>query len=407
MKTITALVLSAFLLSSCAGILTSCTEPEVTTTAGDIPLKVGMDKKVVQDNDFSFDLLRQTIAHNREPNVFISPLSMSIALGMVRNGAAGTTLHEIEQALRLNGMSSDEINEYYKIMREGLLTIDPKTKLNIANSIWYRTGFPVKNDFLAVNKTYFNAEVRDLDFAAPGAVDVINSWCAKATSDLIKKPLDQITADAMLYLINAIYFKGIWVKPFDPKKTYKADFLAEDGSKSQVDMMMQKDSFLYAEDEKAQYLDMPYGNKAFSMTVLLPKDGVTTGQLLEDLSAGEFAAIYQSLQKQEVNVFFPKFKMENKYEMKDPMRALGMQQAFIEEADFSPISDIRLLISRIIHSTYVEVDELGTEAAAVTIVEFEKTSLPMNPYFVANKPFIFLIREKSTGVILFAGKKGQ
>lgn len=407
MKTLVSLIVSSFLLTSCAGILTSCTEPEVHTPAGDIPLKVGMEKKVIQDNDFSFDLLRQTIAHNEEPNVFISPLSMSIALGMVRNGADGATLQEIEQALRLGGMSNDEINEYYKIMREGLLSVDPKTKLNIANSIWYRTGFPVKSDFLTINKNYFNAEVRALDFTAPGAVDIINSWCANATNDLIKKPLDRISADAMLYLINAIYFKGIWVKQFDSKKTYKTDFLAENGLRTQVDMMMQKDTFLYAEDEKAQYLDMPYGNKAFSMTVLLPKDGVTTGQLLEDLTADKFSGLYQSMQRQEVNVYFPKFKMENKYEMKDPMRALGMQLAFADEADFSPISDIRLLISRIIHSTYVEVDEVGTEAAAVTIVEFETTSMPSTPFFVANKPFIFLIREKSTGVILFAGKKGN
>lgn len=407
MKTIVTLITTAILMSSCAGFLTSCTEPDVKP-AGDIPLKVGMEKKVAQDNDFSFDLLRQTIAINsNEPNVFISPLSMSIALGMVRNGAAGLTRTEIEQALRLSGMSDEEINEYYKIMREGLLSIDPKTKLNIANSIWYRTGFPVKEDFLNVNRSYFNAEVKPLDFAAPGAVDIINAWCAKATNDLIKKPLDKISADAMLYLINAIYFKGIWAKQFDKKKTYETDFVAENGTRTKVDMMQQKDTFLYAEDDKAQYLDMPYGNKAFSMTVILPKDGLTTGQVLEDLTADEFARINASLRMQEVNVFFPKFKMENKYEMKDPMRALGMKTAFTDEADFSPISDIALIISRIIHSTYVEVDEVGTEAAAVTIIEFENTSLPVTPYFVANKPFIFLIREKSTGVILFVGKKGK
>lgn len=406
MKTIVTLLTTALLLISCSSLLISCTEPDVKT-AGDIPLKVGMEKKVAQDNDFSFDLLRQTIAHNEEPNVFISPLSMSIALGMVRNGASGMTRTEIENALKISGLSNDEINEYYKIMRQGLLSVDPKTKLNIANSIWYRTGFPVKEPFLDVNRTYFNAEVRSLDFSEPGAVDVINDWCAKATNNLIKKPLDRISADAMLYLINAIYFKGIWVKQFDTKKTYETDFLAEDGTSSKVQMMNQKDTFLYAEDDKAQYIDLPYGNKAFSMTVVLPKNGVTTGQMLEDLNADEFNRIYASLREQEVSLYFPKFKLENKYEMKDPMIALGMKQAFADEADFSPISDVKLLISRIVHSTYVEVDEVGTEAAAVTIVEFETTSAPMNPYFVANKPFLFLIREKSTGVILFAGKKGK
>lgn len=406
MKTIHTSVTVMILLFAFAGFLTSCSDPEIKP-AGDIPLKAGMEKKVVQDNDFSLDLLRQTISMSNDENVFISPLSMSMALGMVRNGAVGITRTELEQALKMNGLSNDEINEYYKIMREGLLSIDPKTQLKIANSIWYRNGFPIKDEFLQVNRTFFNAEVKSLDFTSSDALDIINNWCANATNNLIKKPLNQISPDAMLYLINAIYFKGIWVKQFDPKKTYEADFHAEDGSKTRVDMMTQKDSFLYAEDERAQYIDLPYGNKAFSMTILLPKENITTSQLLENLTAEEFSRIFESLRMQEVSLYLPKFKMENKYEMKDPMMALGMKLAFTDSADFSDISDIKLLISRIIHSTYVEVDEVGTEAAAVTIVEFETTSMPMNPYFVANKPFIFLIREKSTGVILFAGKKGE
>jgi serine protease inhibitor len=407
MKTI-ATFLAVILLAGCsAGILTSCSEPEVQT-AGDIPLKAGMEKKVAQDNEFAFDLLRQTIALNDDPNIFISPLSMSMALGMAWNGAAGVTREEMAAALRMDGLSDQEINEYYKIMRKGLLAADSKTKLNIANSIWYREGFPVKDDFLKVNSSYFNAEVRELDFSHPKALDIINGWCAKATNNLIKKPLDKISTDAMLYLINAIYFKGIWAKQFDKKKTYESDFLSENAVITRANMMNQKDTFLYTKDDRAQYLEMPYGNQAFSMTVILPNDGITTGQVLEDLSADQFSSVRSTMKKQVVNVHFPKFKVEQKFEMKDPMMALGMKQAFSDEADFSPISDQRLLISRIIHSTFCEVDEVGTEAAAVTIIEFELTSMPMDPIvFMANKPFIFLIREKSTGVILFVGKIGK
>lgn len=406
MKTMVTLLTVAMLLSSCSGILTSCTEPDVRE-AGDIQLKVGMQQKVTQDNDFAFDLLRQTIAEANDPNVFISPLSMSMALGMAWNGAAGVTKDEIAQALRLDGLTDDEVNEYYKIIREGLLSVDPKTRLSIANSIWYRDGFPVKDSFLKVNKNFFNAEVRSLDFSKPSALKTINDWCAAATQNRIKEPLDQISADAMLYLINAIYFKGSWVKQFDKTKTYSTDFRAEAGENTQVNMMVQKDSFLYAEDDKAQYLDMPYGNKAFSMTVILPKDGISTSQVLEEMDAESFSQVYASLRSQTVNVYFPRFKVEQKFEMKKPMQALGMLQAFTDKADFSPISDEDLLISRIIHSTFCEVDEVGTEAAAVTVIAFETTSLPMDPYFVANKPFIFLIREKSTGVILFTGKMGK
>ncbi len=406
MKTIATFFTVLLMVGCSSGILTSCSEPELKV-ADDIPLKVGMEKKVAQDNDFAFDLLRQTIAHNNDPNIFISPLSMSMALGMAWNGAAGVTKDEMAAALRMDGLSDQEINEYYDIMRKGLLGADPKTKLNIANSIWYREGFPVKNEFLQINKSYFNAEVRELDFSQPKALDIINGWCAKATNNLIKKPLDKISADAMLYLINAIYFKGVWVKQFEKEKTYESDFLSENSTTTRANMMNQKDTFLYAKDDQAQYLEMPYGNQAFSMTVILPNDGITTSQVLEELSAEQLANIRATLKKQVVNVHFPKFKVEQKFEMKDPMMALGMQQAFGEEADFSPISDRHLLISRIIHSTFCEVDEVGTEAAAVTIIEFELTSMPMDPIFLANKPFIFLIREKSTGVILFAGKIGH
>lgn len=392
-----------------AGLSVSCTDAEVIKPAESIPLKAGMQQKVTQDNDFSFDLLRQTIAHADDThNVFISPLSMSMAFGMVLNGATGPTRDEIEQVLYLNGLSNEEINEYYQIMREGLLSVDPQTRLNIANSIWYRTGFAVKDSFLNVNRRYFKAEVSALDFNAPDALKRINGWCAKATNNLITNPLDKITPDAMLYLINAIYFKGKWVSPFNPKETKDAEFITAGGNGVTVKMMSQKNSFMYGKDELAQYLDMPYGNNAFSMTVILPVDGVTTGQVLEELTAEKFATTCSAMKQQTVNVSFPKFTMKQKYEMKEPMLALGMQHAFSDMADFSLISDIRLLISRIIHSTFVEVDEVGTEAAAVTIVEFEYTSAqPESPYFIANKPFIFLIREKSTGAILFAGVKGE
>jgi serpin B len=386
----------------------ACEQPEVKLKdAEPIPLKAGMEKRVQQDNAFAFDLFRQVLINNaNEKNIFISPLSVSIALGMAWNGANGETKTEMANALKMSGMTEDEINEYYQIMLSALPEVDPSTKLNIANSIWYRESFPVKDEYLKVNSDYFNAEVRELDFAKPDALSIINGWCAEKTNNLIKNPLDKISADAMMYLINAIYFKGIWVKKFE-KDTYKANFYAEGGNTVQVDMMQQKDTFGYREDEMAQYLDLPYGNKAFSMTVILPREGKTTDEVLETLDTEKWNNIINGFSSHEVQVYLPKFKTTGKYELKEPLIQMGMVKAFTDQADFSNISDINLLISRIIHSTYCSVDQEGTEAAAVTIVEFEFTSMPMNYVFNTNRPFIFVIREKSTGVILFMGKMGQ
>lgn len=386
----------------------ACEQPDVKLNdAEPIPLKAGMEKRVQQDNAFAFDLFRQVLINNAdEKNIFISPLSVSIALGMAWNGANGETKTEMATALKMSGMTEDEINEYYQIMLSALPEVDPSTKLNIANSIWYRESFPVKDEYLKVNSDYFNAEVRELDFAKSDALNIINGWCAEKTNNLIKNPLDKISADAMMYLINAIYFKGIWVKKFE-KDTYKANFFAEGGNTVQVDMMQQKDTFGYREDGMAQYLDLPYGNKAFSMTVILPREGKTTDEVLETLDTEKWDNIINGFSTHEVQVYLPKFKTSGKYELKEPLIQMGMVKAFNDQADFSNISDINLLISRIIHSTYCDVNQEGTEAAAVTVVEFELTSMPMNYVFNANHPFIFVIREKSTGVILFMGKMGQ
>ncbi len=331
---------------------------------------------------------------------------MSIALGMAWNGANNDTKKEMEEVLNMSGMTVDGINEYYQIMQSTLPKVDNKTKLNIANSIWYRTGFQVKKDYLDVNKEYFNAEVKELDFAKAWALDTINNWCARKTNNLIKKPLDQISGDAMMYLINAIYFKGVWANKFDKKETRVRPFTNEKNVQSDVNMMQKTDTFAYTSDEIAQYLDMPYGNGSFSMTVVLPKEGKTTADVLKNLTVENWNKTLGNLITQKVEVKFPRFKIQNSYEMKDMLVSMGMVKAFSNFADFSGISDFKLFISRVIHSTYCEVNEEGTEAAAVTIIEFELTSMPMNPVFNANRPFIFFIREKNTGVILFAAKMG-
>jgi serpin B len=248
MKKLILLLTIILLASGC----NSDNEPiPVPEDAKPIVLRAALEKRVAQDNEFAFDLFKKTIETSGETNVFVSPLSVSIALGMTWNGANGQTKTEMETALKMNGLSAADINDYYKVMQSTLPTIDPTTKLSLANSIWYREGFPVKPDFLQTNASYFNAEVRAIDFAQAWAKDTINNWCARKTNNLITNVLDQIPNNAVMYLINAVYFKGIWRKQFDAKKTVESNFTNEANQQVKVNMMYQKDTFNYAEDDMA------------------------------------------------------------------------------------------------------------------------------------------------------------
>jgi serpin B len=396
-------------------IFASCTtkdDPkiEIPVDAKSIILSANSAKRVSQDNEFAFDLFKKTLTTSKETNVFISPLSVSIALGMAWNGANGQTRTEMETALKMSGMTVSDINEYYKVMQSTLPSIDPTTKLNIANSLWYRTGFPVKTSFLKVNTDYFNAYVKEMDFSKAWAVDTINNWCSAKTNKMIPSVLTEIPSEIVMYLVNAVYFKGIWRKKFDKANTKEANFTNELGNTMKVNMMYQKDTFAYKSDAYAQYLDMPYGNKAFSMTVILPADGKTTSDVLASLTMEKWNSIISYMPTSEVEVYLPRFSNKNNLSLIPPLQSMGMNLAFSDNADFTNIADANLLISSIKHVTNIEVTEQGTEAAAVTIIGVGVTSMPIKPptpVFNVNKPFLYVIREKSTGVILFIGKMGK
>jgi serpin B len=373
----------------------------------EIVLRAPLQKRVVQDNDFAFELLRKTIENNDDENVFLSPMSVSIALGMALNGAENETETQIASVLQLRDMTYAEINEYYKIMQSNLPNVDPKVKLSIANAVWYDMQFDVKQSFLDVNAENFDAYIKMLDFQSPAALDTINSWCSRKTNKLIPTILDEIPAEAVMYLTNAIYFKGLWSQKFNKKDTREADFRNVNNQNVRVNMMSLKDTFMYYEDETAQYLSMPYGGKAFSMTVMLPVEGKSTDSLLVGFDATKWQNIQTGMTGREVQVFMPRLKVENKFMLKETLEDMGMPVAFTPMANFSGISDTPVMISDVIHKTYVTVDEEGTEAAAVTAVQFEYTSIPEYKLFNVNRPFVFIISEKSTGVILFAGKIGN
>ena len=377
------------------------------------PIELRLMAKVETDNDFALDLLKATYKFEEKDNIFISPLSVSMALNMTLNGAGGETLEEMKDALRAKGYSLDEINEYNKSLKKALIEVDKSTEFNIANSIWYRNDIIVNDNFINVNKANYDAEIKNLDFSSPDAVTQINGWCAKQTNDKIPEIIKEIPSDALMYLINAIYFKGIWTSRFEKKNTNKEDFFTENKvSAGKVDMMHQTEAFDYYADEYCRYLRMAYGNKAFSMVVMLPNDDKTVNDVISNLNSERWNNAMGYMSGRNINLSFPRFKAECEYEMqKKILPDMGMIIPFTYDADFRNMCTPAPFISRVIHKTFVEVNEEGTEAAAVTAVETKFFSTgPLDPVIIeykVNKPFIFAIRENSTGAFLFIGKMGK
>ena len=376
-----------------------------------VPVELKKAEKVARDNAFTFDLLRAVRKHTDKTNVFISPLSVSMALNMTLNGAAGATADEMRTALRESGYSTADINAYSRELREALLRADPKTTIGIANSIWYCQGATVKAPFIEANRTYYDAEVQALDFSSPSATATINGWCAQKTNNKIKEIVKQVDPTTFMYLINAVYFKGAWTTRFEKKNTRSMIFRRADGSTQKVQMMNLKDTFRCASSDVCEYLEMDYGNHAFSMVIMLPKDGKTTRDVIAMMDGKKWADAMQSLTLKEIHVLLPRFKAECEYPMHEHILPdMGMKLPFNPMlADLSGIADIgafgRLFISSVIHKTFVQVDEEGTEAAGITLVGIENSV--KSSFFIVDHPFLFVIREKSTDVILFIGEIGE
>ena len=371
------------------------------------------DKKAAElinaGSEFGLELFRKILESDDCPeNMMISPTSVAIALGMTYNGAEGETKTAFEATLRHQGLSREEINDIYKALIDYLLKADNQVIFEIANSIWYRQNFTVLKPFIDLNKKYYYADVRELDFANANAVKIINDWVALKTHDKIKDVLDNIPPDAVMYLINALYFNGMWKYQFDEKVSFTGDFNGESGV-SQVKYMKNENSYRYFENELLSAVELPYGNGNFVMQVFLPNTGKTTDDLIKNLTPSTWKNWMGSFsQRNEVTVQLPRFKYEYKSLLNDPLIDMGLGNAFDPGlADFSSISDYQLYISRVIHQTFIDVNEKGTEAAAVTVVEMELTSVQPKTYFIADRPFIYAISEKNTGALLFMGKVGN
>ncbi len=379
------------------------------------PIKIELNSvensMLKSDQTFAFEFFSKVYAEEQKEddlNFMVSPFSLSMALTMTWNGSDNETKLAIQRTLKMDDMSDQEINNYFKKLKESFEKTDPSTKMAVANSIWTNKSIKILPEFASLNKNYFNATVDAVDFSDPNSAQKINQWADDKTNGLIKKVIEETNPQALMYLLNALYFKGIWTSKFDAKNTSKMNFINEKGQSRKVDMMYQNHYYNYANDETMEMIELPYGNQAFSMLVLLPKQGRIIADITRTLQIKDYwNNMKNSLHGTNVDVFIPKFKTEYSKELNSVLKDMGMGIAFSpDNADFSRMSATSSFISFVKQFTYIATDEVGTEAAAVTVVGMMTTSLPLTPQkvtFKAERPFIYMIQEKSTGSILFMG----
>ena len=378
----------------------------------EVKLEIGsIDTGVVTANtQFGFNLFDEIRKTEQDTNIFISPFSVSLALAMTRNGAAGETEQAMTNTLQLQGLDTEAINIGYAGLRQTLLIADPKVTLAIANSLWARQGVLFNQSFLQRNAQLFGAEISTLDFTDLRTVETINQWVDTNTNGKITKILDEIDPAAVLFLINALYFKGTWQEEFDPSETREGPFHLATGDVKQVPMMRQERQYPYYRGENFQGISLAYGDGRMRMYIFLPDRESDLNSLLENLNAESWENWMSQFHGQDVSLVMPKFKLEYERNLNDTLKALGMDIAFAPDlADFSRMAPLEslgknLYIGEVLHKTFVEVNEEGTEAAAVTSVGVRATSVPPPPIpFIVDRPFFFAIRDNQTKTVLFMG----
>ncbi|RKU24896.1 proteinase inhibitor I4 serpin [Candidatus Poribacteria bacterium] len=374
-------------------------DPVITPFSEDVPLGI---------TEFGFNLFDAIWETEQNQNIFISPLSVSIALTMTLNGASGETEQAMTDTLQLQDIDRDSINSTYQQLQEKLKTDDTKVALTIANSLWGHQEIQFIPTFLQQNTHYFNAEISSLDFSDPTTLSIINQWVSYNTDGKIPKILDRIASNEVLFLINAVYFKGAWQNEFDPSQTKDGKFYLSSGNEKTVPMMSRTGNYEVFSGENFQAINLPYGEGEISMYVFLPSKESDLNELLDGINIDSWEEWLSDFRVRNVRLQIPKFKIEyGTKELNDALTALGMGIAFdADNADFSRMAELEriggnLYITKVSHKTFIEVNEEGTEAAAATSVGVGIKSLP--PPFIVDRPFFFTIRDNETKTVIFMG----
>ena len=392
------------------GMLTSCSEdepvaPNIKYNPGTLKLTAAQQAQVENSNEFAWKFFKE-VSKGEQQDVFVSPLSVTYALGMLANGAVGDTQKEILEGLEFRSGKVEDINSLcHQLMIESP-KLDKSTQLSMANAVVANKNKPLQPDFKNVVEKQYQALVTNQDFSSPATLSFINQWASDHTQGMVPKILERINPDGVSYLLNALYFKGIWYRQFDKKHTKKEAFTKADGTKSQVQMMHQKERFFAAENDNYQTVVLPYGNGSYEMIVVLPREGKKLSDVLVAMNGKQWKDNLKGTRFAEVDLKLPRFTSAYTRELNDVLKLLGMNAMFDpSKANLTKMSAVSSFVSMVLQKAKIEVDEEGSKAAAVTVVETLTTAAPPSKpiMFHANRPFMYAIAEHSTGTIFFMG----
>jgi len=368
-----------------------------------------VSKLVFANNDFGFRLFSELINNHELTNILISPASITMALDMTYNGANGSTKQAMAKTLGIEELGLKQVNEANKTLKNTLKKTDPKVTINIANSLWADNSTKFKPDFIKNNKTYYNADLTTLNFSDANAPNIINRWVNKKTNGKIKKIIDKIGEDVIAYLINAIYFNGKWQTAFDSSVTKPGLFYLLDGKEISYPMMTQSGKYLYMQNNMCQAIRLNYGKGQIGMYIFLPDTSLSFEKFLANFNIKNWSERTSGFTNNEGTITLPRFKIEYNQSLKGPLITMGMDLAFDDsKADFTKMatSNIKgnIFIGDVKHKTYIDVNEQGTEAAAVTSVQMEAKGGPVKTInMTVDHPFFYVIDDNKTGTILFMG----
>ena len=367
---------------------------------------------VTANNAFAFDFFRQVNAFDGEKNSFCSPQSLTYMLGMLCTGADGETRQQMMDVLHLGNYDVAAVNDFCANLMKSAPLIDPKVTLSIANSIYVNNRIgTILPAFDNAMKQFYEADIEALNFTSPSALSHINGWCKEKTNGMIPTILDQIDPSCVMYLLNAIYFKADWAKKFNEKNTKNVDFIMPSGAKKQLPMMHQKVRVRYGSNSNYSAISLPYGEGAFCMLLLLPNEGKTVDDVIDALKPADLKECTDRIA--DVDVKVPRFVSETEIDLMKIMPKMGMQKAFDENFAEFPwmVKEGGLYVSKMLQKAKIEVNEKGSEAAAVTISGMAYgTSVGPSETFVekhdfhADRPFVYLITERGSDAVFFIGK---
>jgi len=366
--------------------------------------KITSENKIISSNNsFSLDIFKQIYKEDKYKNIFISPLSIFFAFSMIMNAADKETLEEFKKVFYINDINN--FNKENNLLIRYLVNKDKDVELDISNSIWGQKNIKFSDTFIKLNNDFYKAKYETLDFSDKKSIYIINDWVSKSTRKKIDKMIDSIDNNIIMILINAIYFKAQWENKFDKQLTQTKDFNISKDNKQKVQMMKISDKFPYYSNDKFKGVGLPYGKGDFIFYAFLPNNNSSLEEIINDFNLN----IFKNFRTKQGTVELPRFKSEYKKDLTDTLKKLGLIKAFDSElSDFNKltIDKLKAFISKSFHKAVIEVNEEGTEAAAVTDIQVRVTSAPAvdTPFeFIADKPFLYFIKEKNTESILFIG----